>query len=667
MANKEIYEGLLDSLGKRNLSEDMDFAKRKEIASQVSVGYDIDKDSRDQWLTINNRAMDIVHYSGEVAEDRDYPFEKAAKVIYPLIGPAIIQFAAKLTPHFRRNDEAVGIAVAGADPTGEVKARAERVYKHMNWELLDNSDWVLRNHKLASILASWGVVYRKQHYDAAEDNVVDEIVHPKDVIINNNIQTLAQANRITIINYLNKNDIISSINQGYFNSDIDFSVLDSGIPENIEIDPRDKQPIYEIKEQYCYIDLDEDGYSEPYIAFVHTESETLLGLYCAFESRDIKLDKGLNFIGIKRRLTLVDFHCMDDPDGGYYSLGLNHLLVNLNDAITAMLRNLIDSGTQANYQGGFVTKAIKTKVRNIEFNKLGQWKVLETAPDVDLSKAFFPLPSKEPSAVLFQLLGMLQEVGKEVGFITDVLTGDVPAQNVPATTILALIEQGTRAFKPIIEKLYCSLSKEFRIRFDLSRNISNERYVKFQNDPMANIEQDYDSSTLDLTPVADPSLSSEAHKYAKMQMLQTLLPILPNPLEALTRLLKGLEMDDIQALLTPPNTGPQQPDPKVLQAQMDAQHKMAQLQLQEKELQLQQAELQIKAMKAKVDQSELGIKEKESSAKIAKLTADAYKDKQEGVHKERMVRVAEDKNKLETERLRIMEIAARNKGSNQGS
>lgn len=669
------YEKLLNFTESRNIAEDFDEERRKEIAKQVVTGYEIDMESRSSWLDINERAMDIVHQSGEIAQERSDPFKNAARVIFPLLSPAIIQSSARLVPHFRRNEVAVNFAVSGDDPMNLMGDRVKRCSKYTNWDLLVNSTWMLRNHKLSSILTSWGTVFRKTRYDERIDSVVDELLHPKEVIVNNNIQTLEQSNRITIISFFNQNDIVTQVNLGYFNSDFNSSDLKGKdnienlktmTYDHIENDSEDDQPVYEFLEQYCYLDLDEDGYYEPYIAWVHAPSETLLGLHAAYEPKDIQLSNQGQFIGIARRLQITDYHYIDDPDGNYYSIGLNHLLVNHNDACTAVLRNLLDSGTLANSQCGFVTKAVRTKQRDMRFDKIGTWKVLETAPDTDLTKAFFPLPTKDPSPVLFQLLGLLIDSGKEVGFITDILTGDTPAQNVPATTILALIEQGTRAFKPIVEKLYYSLSKEMKIRFELNQKVSDEKYQRFHNSQDVSAGQDFEVDSLDITPVADPSISSEAHKYAKLQALMQTMDFIPNKQALLQRFLKELEIENPDELLQPP-PGPPQPDPKVMEA-------MANIQLKEQELKLKQAaeqramqETKIKEMQAKIKAMELEIRKGESASKIKKMQADAVKDEMDARLSERQVDIEEERNDIERDRIRSMEAIARDKASSSGN
>lgn len=658
---------LLKILESYNVSENMSDEERRNIALQVIRGYDIDCKSRSDWLEINDRAMDIVHQTGDWAKDKDKPFEKSCKVIYPLLAPAIIQSAARLIPHLSRNGKSVEVAKFGEDPQGLIGLRSDRVSSFMNWQICIDSDWLMQSHKLIHILTSWGVCFRRVFYDRIEERTKSEIIHPQDVVVNNNIQTLQDCSRITVMTFLNKNDLISRVSAGIFNSDIDVEKLPFSGQEKIENDGRDTQPIYEILEQSILLDLDEDGYAEPYCAYVHKTSQTLLCLYPSFRFDDIKFSKdGKKVVAIKRRLDIIDYHYIDDPDGGFYSIGLNHLLVNHNDAITSLNRMLIDSGTLANYQNGIIGRIIKTKDRNLTFNKLGEFKVADIPPNIDLNNQIKLLPFKEPSVVLFQLLGLLVQSGKEVGFITDVLTGDMPAQNVPATTMLALVEQGTRAFKPIVQKLFFAQKKEFEIWFRLNRQyLTDEEYQRFHNNPQVFVVEDFDTNSLDIVPVADPTMSSEAHKYAKTNAIMHTIEmgVCPNVLEGLRQFYTTIEAENVDLLLTPPQSAESQVDPKVVKAEMDYDIKSRKLELDAIQLQQEEKKLELEELKAHVKEAEAALKHVESASKIQQMQANAFKDREEAKRKDDQVDIAKEGLELERQRLQILDRQSRNKNN----
>jgi len=336
-------------------------------------------------------------------------------------------------------------------------------------------------------------------------------------------------------------------------------------------------------------------------------------------------------------------------------MGLNHLLFHQNKSITSVLRQLIDSGTLANQQGGFTTKAFKTKKREIK-QELGKFTQLEIPPNVDIRSQIMPLPFKEPSQVLFSLLGLLIDAGKETGFVTQALMGDSEGQNVPATTMLAIVEQGTRAFKPMVQKLFHSLKKEFKMMFYLYGKFSSlERFVKYNDLNIQVSKAIFDATELDIMPVADPTQSSEAHVYMKIQALQQMLQtplanVLNMPALAM-RILKGLQIDNPQELIQPPQPPP--PDPKMAEVQLKQQQFAAQQPMDQLKEQREGMKTHIEMLKAQIKQQELQLAINESEAKKQEMIATANKDQQYADVQQRMARVAEEKIVVSREQLAI--------------
>jgi hypothetical protein len=642
---------LLKYLKSYNIADMLDEEDQKEIARDVVEGYQIDEESRAQWLEMNRQAMAMIKTAerdDSKSSHKDFPFKGSAKIVYPLIGPAVIQMASRLIQHLVRNGKIGECDVLGPDQpmqnpqtgqptgTGIKEAKAKRITDYLCYEkLVESNSWLPDMHKLCHILSSWGMAFKENYYDPVTETICSELVSPEDVIINHNISSLDKAKRITVRLYLTKNEIIERIRAGQF-LDHDLSSLNTSIMNNTdaENDSRDKQPVFEILRQVCYLDLDDDDYAEPYYVFVHNYSKTLFGIYPAFELEDIKINPKGEIMYIERRCGLVDFHLIDDPEGKYYSLGLNHLLFHPSKSITTILRQLIDTGTLKNAASttGFVTRAVKTKNRTIKA-KLGEFESVDLSPDLKLSDQFFNMPFQEPSQVLASLLEVLIDNAKQTGFMTDLLTGDAETQNVPATTALAMVEQGTRAFKPVVQKLYNSLKQEFRIWFHLnSKHLDKAKYFKFQDQQQMVIQDDFDEQSIDISPVADPTMSSEAHKYARLQALfqlfQTPIAEACNIQEALTEYFKGLEFPSPELLIKPP--APPPPDPKMVQIQVDSQLRQKDQQIEI--LKAQNAHL-IAQQKLELEQTKVGLKAqevvnhtKESKAKIAKTIVDAHRE-----------------------------------------
>lgn len=662
-------EQLLKFVESPNIAEELDEDKLKEILSDISHGFDIDEQSCQDWIDMNKEALKMIKAETKVEHTKNYAH---SKVIYPLLASATIQLSSRLIPHLVRNDKVVECAVLGPDPQGIKAQKAKIVSDFFSYDLLVDSDsWLLESHKLIQMLCAWGMAYRKLYYDDSRDKVLSEVISPEDVVINSNTSCIEKARRITVKNYITKNEITEYIrSERYLDVDIDrLKAGPSEVEENELQDLLDTNPVYEVLEQFCYIDLDDDGYEEPYIVHFHKDSELIFGIYAAYELEDIHVNSKGKVKKIVPRPYVIDYHCIDDPAGKYHSMGLNQLLYHQNKSITSVLRQLIDSGTLANQQGGFVTKAFKTKKRDIQ-QELGKFTQLEIPPSTDIRSQIMPLPFKEPSQVLYSLLGLLIDAGKETGFVTQALMGDSQGQNVPATTMLAIIEQGTRAFKPMVQKLYHSLKKEFKSMFHLYGKYSTqERFIKFSDTNIQISQEIFNEDELDIVPVADPTQSSEAHRFIKLQaleqLMQTPLMNILNPQAMAMRIFNDLQIERPEELIVQPQ--PQQPDPKMMEMQMKQQVQMAKLDLEKQKGEREQVLIQIESMKTQIKQMEAQIRASESDERQRMMIAKSHKDQQEANVKERMATVAEDKVEVERERLELMARQQRNETSSQDS
>ena len=647
-----------------NIAAELEKSQLKDIADDATTGYNIDFDSCEDWLNMNKEALKMIKAQAKTEHTKNYAH---CKVIYPLLASATIQLSSRLIPHLVRNNKVVECAVLGPDPQGIKAQKARAVSDFFSYELLIDSDtWLMESHKLIQMLCAWGTAYRKLYYDEGQDKVLSEVISPEDVIINTNTSSLSKARRITVRNYMTKNQIVEFIRSGRF-LEIDVEDLNSRLVD--ENESNEVNPVYEILEQFCYLDLDDDGYEEPYIVYFHEDSCRVLGIYAGYEIEDIHVNDKGKIKKIVPRPYIVDYHCIDDPEGKYHSMGLNHLLFHQNKSITSVLRQLIDSGTLANQQGGFATKAFKTKKRIIK-QELGEFTQLEIPPSVDIRSQIMPLPFKEPSQVLFSLLGLLIEAGKETGFVTQALMGETQGQNVPATTMLAIIEQGTRAFKPMVQKLFHSLKKEFKMSFHMYSKFSqHERFIKYMDIDINVSKEIFNEDELDIIPVADPTQSSEAHKYMKIQaleqMMQTPAAQVLNMAEVTKQILFDLQIENAEQLIAPPQPPP--PDPKMMEIQMKQELGRAKIELETAREQREGVKLELEMLKIQIKQNEALIKQQESDEKQMQMIARAKKDIQEASVKERMTRVAEDKVEVERERLELMDKLQRDKNRSGGN
>lgn len=617
---------LLKLLKQKNIADMLEEEEKKQIIDDAIRGYEIDDDSRQIWLEANQKAMEIIKHCEEREGEKDFPFPKSSKVIYPLLAPAVIHLASRMCQAIQRNDKVLECTIIGDNDPLEVapgmniypkQIKCDRIEKFLNYEFLLESDtWLKDTHKLCHIVASWGTGFRQVYYDPITQRNASDVLNPEDVIINHNISCLEKARRITIKHHLTKNDILSNIRAGYFSDDFQLELLDR---EPDEYGEADVNPSFEIKCQQAYLDLDEDGYAEPYKIYFYEEQRWLLGIYPAFDFEDISFNEKGQVKQIKAKIDIIDYHCIDSPDGKFYSLGLNYLLLHQNKSIDSILRQLIDSGTLANTQGGFITSVFKTKEKKLRY-KMGEFTQLDVNPNINPQQHILPLPFKEPSTVLLSLLQVLIQSGEKVGFITDVLTGDMAAQNVPATTMLAMIEQGTRAFKPIIQKLYISLKKEFKLWFNLHQKYMNApRYIQFAGGAEQVLQSDFDSKSVDVMPVADPTVGTDSQKYAKAQFLFQLLSTqvvgATNVQEILYRIFKDLDYKDPEKLIAPPPDPSQ--NPEVIQMQLQAQKNAHKAKMDEVKAQINIKDSSLRELNAKLNALQTQLNHEKDQATFA--------------------------------------------------
>ncbi len=657
----------------------LDDDERASLAKKVIRGYEIDYDSTEEWRNTNREAYDLMDNIDELSKDET----KRAKIIYPLTLYAVVSLQSRLTPHAVRNGKAVDIKVEGPDPDGSKNMKATAVSSHMNWQLISKStDWLSDTYKLFSILCSSGTAFRKVYYDPKIRKTCFKACSYDEIVINNHTKSLVDARRISTTKDLYYNQIVSEVNAGYYRKkDLDLEkILKCNAPETQyqgNEDMMDTVDYYDafhhIIEQMTYYDLDKDGFEEPYLIEVHKATEQILRMTPWYRVSDIRFnDDQTKVTHIAPKTYIVDFHCISNPRGCFYSKGLNHVLLHNNKAINSLFRQLVDSGALANVQGGFYSGMLKTKEKELEFEN-GVFKKIETPPNVAVQDTIMPLPFKEPSAVLFQLLGLLIETSKEVSYISDTLTGDIQGQNVPATTMLAMVEQGTRAFKPLIQQIYMGFQKEFKVLFENNSVYQNyEDFCKYQQIPPEFMGEAYNLEDMDIVPVADPTMSSEAHKFAKAQSLLQAIQIgtpvgaIPNPPGAMAQYFAELGFEGAETFMQPP---PQQgPGPEEMLAQAKTQESMAKAQSMMMKAQTDQVEANLKAEELKLMKLDLEYegqkvraKVAESKSKVLKNQADAIKGQQDVEFRDRELDIQEERNdisredqKLEEKRIQVM-------------
>ncbi|MGL5733723.1 MAG: hypothetical protein ACRCYS_02560, partial [Beijerinckiaceae bacterium] len=486
-----------------------------EIAQKVIEEYDIDKTSREDW---EDRIKSAVKLSMLVAEEKSYPWKGAANIKYPLLTVAALQFNARAYPAIVNGNEVVKCQTWGGDPQGLKAARAQRVQDHMSYQLLsEQPEWEEDTDKLLVSLPIVGSMFRKVYRDPSLGRNVTRLVFPDCIVVNYRAKSLQEVPRLTEELYLYPYEIQERIRSGRF---IEFDYANA-MPEGEEtgaVNDSDKDAPHLFLEQHRLLDIDGDGYPEPYIVTVHKTSMKVCRIVANFDEESVLMDGQGKVTAIRKNEFFVHYQFLPSPDGSFYGWGFGWLLKDISETINTVTSMMVDAGHLANVQGGLVSSNLGIKEKKITLAP-GEWKVIQNS--MPLNQAVMPITYPGPNPVLFELLGMLIESGKEVAAIKDVLTGEGQGKNASPTTTMALIEQGLQVFTSIYKRVHRALKAELNILAKLNKkHVTAEEYNRFlDGEAPADPAVDYDLRDMDINPVSDPAAVSKMQKMAKAQFI----------------------------------------------------------------------------------------------------------------------------------------------------
>lgn len=584
-------------LSHHNLAELLTTKEVESLAEQIHKDFEADLQSREQWEKRNEEAMKLAL---QVKESKTFPWAGASNVKFPLITIAALQYHARAYPVLVGSDTPVKCKVVGEDPDGMKMARARRVESHMSYQVMEEDEaWEQEFDKVLITQPILGCAFKKTYYDPIKGHNLSEYIMPKDLVVNYWTKNLETAPRVTQILYMSSNDIYERVTQGLWfdvSEDRPTSTVSTGLksvqdssqglqqPDNI-----DASTPFEILEHHCFIDLDGDGYAEPYIVYMRRDNKKIARIVARFFPEGIKY-KGKVVLSIKAEQYFVKYPFIPSPDGGFYDLGFGVLLGPLNESINTLINQLIDAGTMATTAGGFLSRGVKMRGGNYSFAPL-EWKHVESTGD-DLRKGIMPLPVREPSQVLFTLLSMLINYGERIGISVDILAGQTPGQNTPAETSRNATEQGMKIFSGIFKRTYRSMRDEFRLLYRLNQLYLTEK-VTFSDDPKTGqvLVEDYQQGSGSIRPSADPHIVSDSQRIMQAEMVRAASKQAPgyNIPEVERDYLRALKITNIEQIYPDPK-GPNaiQPgtDPKIQLEQMKQETKKIELELAAKKIEM---------------------------------------------------------------------------------
>jgi chaperonin GroES len=639
-------EKLAEFVQSTNIAESLDNETLDKIGLQVCEWFDVDMAARFDWSQRNEEYLKL---ATQVVETKTTPWPNAANVKFPLLTTAAMQFAARAYPALVPGPNLVAGLVIGRDEGGMKQQSAQRVGKHMSYQLLhEMAGWEEDMDKLCMMLPIVGCVFKKTYWDAVKGHNCSELIMPDELVIDYYAKSVELASRKSQIIWRTPNEIQERVNRGLF-LDIELGrSTGRGTPSVRDNINGTKEPAYtedaphKFIECHCSWDLDDDNYKEPYVITVHYETKKVVRIITRFDAEGIEtyVDEKTGkekLVKITPIEYFTKFGFIPNPDGSIYDLGFGLLLGGINESINTLTNQLLDSGTLNNLQAGFLGRGIRVRGGNSRFSP-GEWKPVDFTGD-DIKKHIFPLPTKEPSVTLFKLLETLVTSGKELASVAEIFVGKMPGQNTPATTTMATIEQGLKVFTAIYKRIYRALGQEYQKLFKLNAIYADEATYFTINQPEGPEGQqvykaDYDVKNLAVKPNADPNIVSSAQKLMKVQSYGSLLQLgTISPPEYTKRYLEAVEAENIQALMNyqpPPNPEQQKMQAEMQMKQMDGQMKQAEAQ---QKAQLAQQKADLDAAKAQLDAQ---MKQLDLAIKAAEAQMSARKAEMEMHHATRM-------------------------------
>ena len=565
----EFDEDYAISFGE-NIAEILDESTRGELASKITSYYHDDLDSRQDWYETFRDGLDLL---GIKTNTRSEPFEGASGVYHPLLAEAVTHFQAQTYRELLPAGGPVDTQVMGvtSDPKLE---QANRVKNFMNYQLTYKmEEYDPEMDQMLFYLPLAGSAFKKSYYDPSVGRAVSRFVKAEDLVVPYTTNDLVTASRITHVIRMTENDLKKLQLSGFYRdvsmgspSYIKQNDLQDKIDELEGVDRTGGDDEYTLLEVHGEFDLegfeDKDengeptGLALPYIITICLDTNEVLSIRQNYDPTDPM-----------RRKVEYFTHYKFLPGLGFYGFGLIHMIGGVTKSATAILRQLIDAGTLSNLPAGFKSRGLNIQ-RSDDPIQPGEWRDVDTPGGV-IRDSFLPLPYKEPSGTLAQLLGLLVESGQKFAAVMDQGTGD-GNQNAPVGTTVAMLEKGQKVISAIHKRLHYAQRSEFKILKRIFGEVLPQEYpYQVQGAQQSVFREDF-TDNVDVIPVSDPNIFSTTQRIilaqTQLQMAQSAQQ-LHNMREAFRKMYLGLNIRDIDDLLLP-EFEPTPKDP--VQENMDA-------------------------------------------------------------------------------------------------
>ncbi len=561
-----------------NLADAMDSGELGTIASDLIGSIDDDLSSRKDWEDTYKKGIEFL---GMKDEKRSEPFEGSSGIVHPLLAESVTQFQAQAYRELLPAQGPVRVQVFGEE-TEALTKQAERVQDYMNYMItckMEEYDPEL--DQMLFYLPIIGSTFKKIYFNPLKNRAVSDFVHAEDLIVPYGVSDLASSPRITHRITMNSNEVRKLQLAGFYSDDVDLpsSGYESDEYSEVQESINDVQGVHpsndssELTLYEVHLNLDLEGFEDmgmdgeptglklPYIVTILEDTSEVLSIRRNYEQQDAMKKQKHFFV-----------HYKFLPGLGFYGLGLTHMIGGLAQASTSILRQLIDAGTLANLPAGF--KARGARIRNDdEPLQPGEFRDIDVVSG-DLRGALMPLPFKEPSGTLYNLLGNLVDAGRRFASMADLKIGEMGGDT-PVGTTMAIMERGTKVMSAIHKRLHYSQKIEFKLLAEVfAKSMEPYPYIVSTEVGPEVKSQDFDGR-VDVLPTSDPNIFSMSQRIAlaqtQLQLVQSNPDIHGGPqglYQAYRKMYEALGVSNIDSIL------PMPPQPQPVNAAKENQNSL---------------------------------------------------------------------------------------------
>ena len=525
------------------------------LGSELRGNYNDYKMSRKDWEQSYTQGLDLLGFK---YENRTEPFQGASGATHPVLAEAVTQFQAMAYKELLPSDGPVRTQILGV-VTPPKEQQAQRVKDFMNYQIMDQmQEYEPEFDSMLFHLPLAGSAFKKIYYDDLLGRAVSKFVPADDLIVPYTATSLDDAEAIIHRIKISGNDLRKQQVAGFYRD------IELGTPAQMEnqLEAKERElegtkktakpdDVYTLLE--CHVNLDLEGFEDtgpdgqptgiklPYIVTIDETSGKVLSIRRNYKAEDPKKKKTQYFVHFKFL-----------PGLGFYGFGLIHMIGGLSRTATSALRQLLDAGTLSNLPAGFKQRGVRVRDEAAPIQP-GEFKDVD-APGGSLRDAFYPLPYKEPSATLLQLMGIVVNAGQRFASITEMQVGE-GNQNAAVGTTIALLERGSKVMSAIHKRLYTALKQEFKL---LAKVISTYLPPVYPYDVVGGARQikqlDFDDR-VDILPVADPNIFSMSQRITLAQtelQLATSNPRIHNLYAVYRNMYTALGVKNVDQILPPP-------------------------------------------------------------------------------------------------------------------